>query len=647
MLQVLISTFRESIQILYSRTFLPYHALLCLTSVCLTIGFYSLIEFDRILLGQVFVPAPLHGYLLILISLVLYTSWIFYSTILSLVFQKPLEFTLKRDLISYLPLSFLILIVVKHVQLPITYFIISATTGFIILKMAFFIPQGTFLENFVKYKKTPILFCLILLYTISFSTLSSLRIYTFMGFDDFALFIQQIWGFGYAKALFLTHGGMYFFGGHVSPILFFLGPIYRLFENPITLPIIYSLVIALSAWPVFLIAHDKFQQVWIGLAFALVYLAYPATQLPNLGDFHETLIIPFFLLFGLYFIRTHRYLFATPFLLMTLFGKEDMAIVICMVGLFIFFMQRHRWVGSCWILTGLVWLWVSIKLIAPVFMTADYLYLDYYPVFGEFKDFSFSSFINMSYEVYITVFQIDKIKYIIDLLAPIGWIALLSPINLVMALPTLFEIILYHGPPFGNVANIGTWHVTILLPFILMATIDGSWFISRLSITHRALTWLTGSDSQFKQAEFLITSFICIHSILCNLAFGIFPFSFTDWLNRYEITEHVIVGHRIIDNIPSDASVSSSTGLAIYLSHRESSYTFPNPIKVASWFSKTAPPSFVDYVLVDTSHTYLSRLSTQGKVHFMDLVGSIKRDPNYHVRLSDNGYILFQKSNEN
>ena len=142
--------------------------------------------------------------------------------------------------------------------------------------------------------------------------------------------------------------------------------------------------------------------------------------------------------------------------------------------------------------------------------------------------------------------------------------------------------------------------MTILVPFILIATIDGSWLISRLSITHRALAWLSGGGSQIKLAEFLILTFVCLHSILCNLAFGIFPFSFTDWLNRYEITEHAKKGPQIIQNIPPDASVSATTGIAIYLSHRESSYTFPNPFEIASWYFKTRPPSPVDYVLADT-----------------------------------------------
>ena len=54
--------------------------------------------------------------------------------------------------------------------------------------------------------------------------------------------------------------------------------------------------------------------------------------------------------------------------------------------------------------------------------------------------------------------QVSNITFLLQLLVPLGILAVLAPIELMIVVPTIFVFFVYTGPPFGMVGTIYTWH---------------------------------------------------------------------------------------------------------------------------------------------------------------------------------------------
>ncbi|HCQ03296.1 MAG TPA: hypothetical protein DIT99_22575, partial [Candidatus Latescibacteria bacterium] len=62
-----------------------------------------------------------------------------------------------------------------------------------------------------------------------------------------------------------------------------------------------------------------------------------------------------------------------------------------------------------------------------------------------------------------------------------------------------------------------------------------------------------------------------------NAVFGAVPFSTKfDW-RSFRVTDHVRVGHEMLQLIPDGVPVSATNEVIAYLSHRTEVYQFPNP----------------------------------------------------------------------
>ena len=73
---------------------------------------------------------------------------------------------------------------------------------------------------------------------------------------------------------------------HVEPIYFLLAPIYWLWQQPETILILQTVILALGALPVFWLARDRLGSHLAGVAFAAVYLLFPGLEAANMWEFH-------------------------------------------------------------------------------------------------------------------------------------------------------------------------------------------------------------------------------------------------------------------------------------------------------------------------------------------------------------------------
>ena len=169
----------------------------------------------------------------------------------------------------------------------------------------------------------------IALYTISFSWFTIAKHNTFNTYAwDLGIFDQGFWTtinldriFYYTCELHLSDSGS-FFGIHFSPILLVIVPLYYLKQRAETLLIIQSLVIGLSAVPVYKIAQI-FHGKNTSCVLACLYLLNPTLHGLNSYDFHVQGFLPLTLGYVLYYTLSHRWFHLILALNITLAVQEQ------------------------------------------------------------------------------------------------------------------------------------------------------------------------------------------------------------------------------------------------------------------------------------------------------------------------------------
>ncbi len=142
---------------------------------------------------------------------------------------------------------------------------------------------------------------------------------------------------------------------HAEFGLYLLLPFYALRPGPEALLIIQTAVVALTAIPVYVFAAGR-AGAWAGLVCAWAYLLFPAVQRPNFYDYHFTPLGMFMVMWLLVFVdRLYRapagqarrgdWFGFSVFFALALLCREDVAIGLAALGVFLFFTGRFPLVG--------------------------------------------------------------------------------------------------------------------------------------------------------------------------------------------------------------------------------------------------------------------------------------------------------------
>lgn len=159
-----------------------------------------------------------------------------------------------------------------------------------------------FKKTIIKWKYETTLLFSIILYTIVFSHYTNLKNYAFSSFGwDLGIFNQifysSIYGgkfFQYTPDLFFNTNGNYF-AIHFSPILILLFPLYAAFPKLQTLLVSKCFILSLAALPLFYASKKITESEKISLIISLSYLLHPGVQGANWFDFQPQIFLPLFI----------------------------------------------------------------------------------------------------------------------------------------------------------------------------------------------------------------------------------------------------------------------------------------------------------------------------------------------------------------
>jgi uncharacterized membrane protein len=370
---------------------------------------------------------------------------------------------------------------------------------------------------------------------------------------------------------------------HVEALFPVISLVYLIYPYPESLLVLQTVALALGAVPVYLLARDILAKPWLGVAFAAAYLLFPALEAMNLYEFHPVSLATPLLLFAFLFAQRRQYRLFVVCCLAAMGTKEEIGLVVAMFGLYVAVVNRDRRVGLGVAAVGALWSLAAVFVVerhyrlpgTVTYMKARYAYLGHgvrgvlHTVFRDPGAFG-------------RVLLIwPKLWYLLRLLAPVGFLALLAPAVLLLGTPTL--ALNLFSQDFHMYSALGD-NSAELISIVLIAAIFGARLVLR--ILHY---WVSP-----RMAATGIGAYVLLVALISQRFDGYTPLG--QLFQSPTIGSHQRLADKFVAMVPAAAPVATQDQLDPHLSSRRYLYLFQDT-------GRQAPPPMVpaDYILLDVS----------------------------------------------
>jgi uncharacterized membrane protein len=477
------------------------------------------------------------------------------------------------------------------------------------------------------------------------------------GAFDVGVYTQPLWNFNHGRDFavsIIEDNGPIRWATHVEPILFLIAPLYALWPDPRTLLWLQIAAMSLAALPLYALAARRLHSEWIALVVVLAYFLMPATEAVTLFDFHAVTFAPLFFLSAIYFLdralagqgvsfwlwpeeRANAkrstlnvqlsifYLLSTIFFLLALSTKEDIALHVFMIGLYLLALRRRWWEGAILLVIGLIWFYVTFQVIIPAYRTAggQSIYAAWFESLGRTPlEIALSPFTKPD-QVLALIFRPGSFPALAMITLPLALLPWLGLPLFALAAPSLAFSLLSQNP---TLRQLETWHYAApMLPFVMLGAIDG---------LARANYWMSRSRNRVSSEEnhvsritpFIFPILLLATSLIYHNLRGYSPLSqLPEWL---EVTPHHELGRQLAASIPADASVLAQAQLVPYVAHR---------YKLGIWSGPLSTD--YDYIWLDLSHP---KFPNRFNAH-ADLLTGLAIVPEFGFAATKDGYLLLKK----
>jgi hypothetical protein len=215
--------------------------------------------------------------------------------------------------------------------------------------------------------------------------------------------------------------------------------------------------------------------------------------------------------------------------------------------------------------------------------------------------------------------------YLAGLLGPLAYLPLLGLPMLLLATPTL-ALNALSDTPFLHSTGSYFHYAAVIVPFVVVAAIDGAAFLIRLS--GRFVGRMRPLKVQIADLRPLValalTGLVLVASLSVQRLHGYLPFSRDFYLAP--ASERTAAINEIVQQVPPEGSVSTVLYPARHLSHRQDLYLYPDQ-----------PDA--DYVVIDAS--YRNWPFPPRDRH--DAVQSLLQGGQYGVRDGRYGYLILER----
>ena len=400
---------------------------------------------------------------------------------------------------------------------------------------------------------------LVVVYLLVFAALSLRRYASVRADIDLSIYSQVVWNtaFGQPFRTSVLPFTENYLGNHFTPIMAVFAPVYLVWADPRVLLLAQVLAGALGAVALYLFAREQLPTPWAAVLLAAAFLAYPALQHQTVTDFHGVALGTAAVMWAYYALLCRHNLLLIGLLPVMLLIREDLALIIIMMGVYAFFIQRRRRLGLGLFLLGLAASVLVIMILIPAFRGGRvFHYNDYYDYLGG-SPLSMLRTIVLSPGTWLPrALHLPKVKLLVQLLLPVAFLPLLVPSIFLLGASALAYLLLVDYP-FWPIYTLEGQYQALLIPFILMGTVLG---------VERLAGWLD-SRWDLKRLSLAASGLVLVLCLVTSVLWG--PLANEVIRAEFRVDEQSLAERALLDQIPPDAGVVADDRFASYLSTRE------------------------------------------------------------------------------
>ncbi len=477
------------------------------------------------------------------------------------------------------------------------------------------------------------LVALVAVYGVTFSVLTCLRILALsafawdLGIYNQAMYTTVTYGRFFAISGLPGNPNATLFGGHFSPILFLLLPVYALLPSPFTLVVVQSWAIAFAAVPVYRLGQRLLPSDMLAFALALVFLLDPATQGVNWFDFHAEAFLLLTLPAMLYFYERGRWKWFLVFVVLSLATIEIAAVLVAVFAIAalaaeflrskprrVFWSGRPTWVLAGVLITAGAWALMA-EAVIRAFNPQASLYVagyGYWDILGATSVTSVPVQVLLHPDRAWAALTFDgtwKLWYLIVLFAPVQLLTWRSPRAILCCLPWLAASLFSNWQPYYLVGN---QYPSFVLPFLFYGAIVGlarPW--SPRPLVRRVLRKPVAASRPHLETGQYPRVLVGITLVLLIVVSPIGPWAIgSGTTGRAPVLgPHELAVLRLFDLVPADAAVLTQNNLYPLLSSRLNVHFVPVGVGFPPGTSFNATMdawvSTSDYILIDPQSSFV------------------------------------------
>jgi len=429
------------------------------------------------------------------------------------------------------------------------------------------------------------LIALIILYFLIFERLVWARHVNFNTFDyDLGYNSQAAWLLAHGRG-FNSIRGMQVLGHHVSPGFYLFAPVYWLGGGAQFLDVVNTAAVTLGAVPLFFIGRHRLKSDWFGLGLAAAYLFHYMPQWLIQETFHPENLAIAALFAAFYFAMTRSWRWYWVAVVFALLWKEDVALVVTMLGIFTFFFFKCRRVGAVTFGLGLVWFVIATKVVEPYFSPAGAVYDSLFGPLGSSATEAVINSVRHPEIVARTLASHGAENGALKLIRGYGFVPFGGAVVFILGVPQ-------HVINFLTAQSFTYDPLThyFAMPFVAVTL---------------AATWVLGNRRRSSVAWVLL--FVMLLGVFATKNEGVGPWTVNShkgyWTQNGQPWKHD--ADEALKLIPADVAVAAYYGFVPHISERPLIYTYPNPWSPSNYgpggAGLTADPSTVQYVMLLTS----------------------------------------------
>lgn len=425
------------------------------------------------------------------------------------------------------------------------------------------------IEDWLHTYRYPLLLCIAIAIYIGYFSFASVYRYNnyYTGRFDLGNMDQTVWNTLHGRIFQLTDPDgttiISRLAFHADFLLVFLAPFYLVWQDPRTLLILQTVVLAFGAVFVYLIAREKLKRESFAVLFGILFLLNPAVEYTNLYDFHAVTLATTLLLGAWFFLTRKKWFWYVLFFLLAALTKEEIWLIGVLFGIYTAIFQKKKILGAT--LAGLCafmfyfLIWKAI----PLTRGGNHFALSYYSDFGASPTGVVKNILLSPLKILELLIKGGRPVYLFQLLLPLGFLPLL-----------FFPILFFAGPDLAvnllssnaQLHELYYQYTAAITPFLFIAAIYAVAVIKKYSsVAYRFVP-------------------ICMifAAVLGAYFYGPLPGAKHPNITMFtEPLENKATIDAFINSIPHQYSVAASNNVGSHLSHRQKIYTIPVGLKEA------------------------------------------------------------------